>query len=108
MTLHGADIWNFKDATNSDNTLIHYAVKTNNLPLVKFIKSQDGVDFDQRNANGQTALHLCCGETPNIELARFLVLCGSSVHAKNALGDTPMTLASRFGHTELVMLLNTS
>jgi len=38
----------------------------------------------------------------------FLVHCGASVHAKNALGDTPVTLATRFGHTELVLVLNTS
>ena len=37
-----------------------------------------------------------------------MVLCGASIHAKNALGDTPVTLATRFGNTDLALLLNTS
>ena len=61
MQQHGADIWNFKDSANADNSLLHYAVKTNNYPLVQFIKTLNGVDFDIRNANGETALHMCCG-----------------------------------------------
>jgi len=65
-------------------------------------------DFNVRNANGESALHICCSQSPNPDLAKFLVMCGASVHAKNALGDTPLTLASRFGHTDLVLLLNSS
>ena len=61
-----------------------------------------------RNANGESALHLCCGQAANPDLAKFLVMCGASAHAKNALGDTPLTLAARFGHTDLVLLLNSS
>jgi len=66
------------------------------------------VDFDAKNANGESALHMCCGQKPNEELAKFLVLCGASVHVKNALGDTPVTLSTRFGHTELALMLNSS
>lgn len=76
--------------------------------LLKFLRSIEETDFDLKNANGETALHLCCGQQPNPDLAKFLVMCGASVYAKNALGDTPVTLATRFGHTELAMLLNTS
>ena len=107
MRQHGADLLELKDGADRDNTLLHYAAKNNNLQLVKFLKSIDA-DFDVRNANGETALHLCCGQQVNPDLAKFLVMCGASTQAKNALGDTPLTLASRFGHTELAMLLNTS
>ena len=108
MEEHGADILSFKDSQNFDNSLLHHAAKTNNMQLIKFLKSMKEIDFDCRNANGETALHLCCGQQPNEELAKFLVLSGASIHVKNALGDTPVTLATRFGHTELAMLLNTS
>ena len=108
MQEHGADILGFQDPENQGNTLLHFAVKTDNLQLVKFIRSLKNVDFDVKNANGETALHMCCGQKPNEELAKFLVLCGASVHAKNALGDTPVTLSTRFGHTELTLMLNTS
>ena len=108
MEEHGADILSFKDAQNSDNSLLHHAAKTNNMQLIKFLKSMKEADLDVRNANGETALHLVCGQSPNEELAKFLVLCGASTQVKNALGDTPVTLATRFGHAELALLLNTS
>lgn len=107
MMEHGADILSFRDSASQDNTLLHFAVKNNNLQLLKFLKSLNG-NFNVRNANGESALHLCCGQTANTDLAKFLVMCGASAHAKNALGDTPLTLAARFGHTDLVLLLNSS
>lgn len=107
MTEHGADLLSFKDSVNQDNSLLHHAAKSSNLPLIKFLGSA-GADFDTPNANGETALHLCCGQQSNDDIAKFLVMSGASIHAKNALGDTPLTLASRFGHTDLVLLLNQS
>lgn len=76
--------------------------------MIKFLKTLDEVDFNVRNSNGESALHLCCGQQPKEELAKFLVLCGASNYVKNALGDTPVTLATRFGHAELAMMLNTA
>ena len=98
----------FKDRENSDNSLLHFAVKSDNLELMKFLKGVKEFDLDIRNTNGETALHLCCGQSPNSDLAKFLILSGASTQVKNALGDTPVTLATRFGHTDLAMLLNTS
>ena len=108
MQQHGADILGFRDTANQENTLLHFAVKTDNIRLLKFLKDLQTTDFDAKNANGETALHMCCGQSANEELAKYLVMCGASIHAKNALGDTPVTLATRFGHTELAVLLNTS
>ena len=98
----------FKDAENSDNSLLHYGVKSDNLELIKYLKGVKEANLDTRNANGETALHLCCGQTANVELAKYLILSGASTQIKNALGDTPVTLATRFGHAELALLLNTS
>ena len=61
MEEHGADLLNFKDNENQDNSLLHFAVKSDNLQLIKFLKSMKNCDIDVRNANGETALHLCCG-----------------------------------------------
>lgn len=41
-----------------------------------------------------------------MELARFLVLHGAQTGMKNALGDTPESLAKRCGNMELVLLLS--
>ena len=108
MEQHGAELFNFRDNENQGNSLLHYAVKTNNLQLIKFLKGLQHADLDVKNSNGETALHLCCGQQPNPELAKFLVMCGASIQAKNALGDTPVSLATLFGNTELALLLNTS
>ncbi len=60
--------------------------------------------IDMTNKNGETALHLCCGKQPNVELAKVLVLAGASLQIKNALGETPVTLAKRFGNHDLTAL----
>lgn len=60
MIEHGADLMTFKDAANQDNTMLHFAAKTNNLQFAKFLKGVDS-DFNAINANAETALHLCCG-----------------------------------------------
>ena len=68
----------FKDAENSDNSLLHYGVKSDNLELIKYLKGVKEANLDTRNANGETALHLCCGQTANVELAKYLILSGAS------------------------------
>ena len=98
MQQHGADLLSFRDHDNHDNSLLHFAVKSDNIQLLKFLRCLEDKALDTKNANGETALHLCCGQQPNEELARFLVNSGASTSIKNALGDTPVTLATRFGH----------
>lgn len=39
-------------------------------------------------------------------MARLLMLNGASAQVKNALGETPMSLAKRCGNHELAMLLS--
>ena len=39
-------------------------------------------------------------------MAKLLVLNGASLQVKNLLGDTPISLAKRNGHTDLAMQLN--
>jgi ankyrin repeat protein len=58
------------------------------------------------NRNGESALHLCVGKQPNVEMARLLMMNGASALVKNALGETPMSTAKRCGNHELVMLLS--
>ena len=36
----------FKDRENSDNSLLHFAVKSDNLELLKFLKGVKEVDLD--------------------------------------------------------------
>lgn len=61
MQEHGADLLSFRDEENSGNTLLHFAVKNDNLQLVKFLKTIKDSDMNVKNSNGETALHMCCG-----------------------------------------------
>ena len=107
MLIHGANVIDFKDKENWNNSLLHIAARAGNKELIYFL-NQNNADLDQQNTNGETALHLVCGQAPNEEIAKFLVMCGASTQVKNALGDTPLTLAKRCGQHDLALLLNTS
>ena len=107
MQLHGADFESYRDMEDKENSLLHIAAKNDNKDLIDFLKKSN-IDLDLQNANGETPLHLLCGQQPNEELAKYLVMSGASTAIKNALGDTPITLAKRCGNQELAMLLSTS
>ena len=69
------------------------------------VSNSSGNFIDAKSKNGETALHLVSGKTPNFELANFLVLSGASPLVKNAIGDSPLTQAKRCGHHELALIL---
>lgn len=54
-------------------------------------------DFNFKNKNGETALHLCCKKGDDkelIEVAKYLVLKGrADINVKNNIGDSPVELA---------------
>lgn len=111
MQKHGRNLVDFQDEENLGFTLLHYAVKIEDQQLStevsKFLVQLQNVSssfIDAKSKNGETALHLISGKTPNFELANFLVMAGASPMAKNALGDTPITIAKRCGHHELALI----
>ena len=63
-----------------------------------------GAPIDSQNKFGETALHLCSGQEPNQEMAKFLVMKGASALVKNQIGDTPSSIAKRCGNHELALL----
>jgi ankyrin repeat protein len=106
MVCHGLDLNSTKDFPNAE-TLLHLAVRIGTVEAMKFILGFQ-VELDIQNKYGETPLHLCCGQTPKPDLARMLIIAGASTSLKNALGDTPISLAKRCGHQELVLLLQSS
>ena len=61
MVAHGADFNTFKDENQQGNSILHIAVKADNLDLLKFFKTNN-VDLDLQNNNGETPLHLVSGK----------------------------------------------
>lgn len=64
-----------------------------------------GVDLNQADYDGRTALHLCCSEG-HLDCVKFLVEhCKVSIDALDRWGNTPMDDAESFGHTEVAKYL---
>ncbi len=94
MQEHGFDIFGFKD--ENGYCLIHYAVKQPDsiaINIIDFLSQNSFNNIDEQNSYGETALHLVCGKTPNVEIARRLILKGANPNIKNALGDTAFSVA---------------
>lgn len=80
MQAHGTEIFKLKDEQGM--TMLHLAVRGETeqaRKVINFASVNGGPGtLDQQNRNGETALHLCCGKTPNFDLAKYLVLKGAS------------------------------
>lgn len=52
------------------------------------------MNIDVQNKFGETALHVCSGQSGNIELAKVLIMKNANYTIKNQLGDSPMGMLS--------------
>jgi ankyrin repeat protein len=104
----GADV--NLSATNG-NTCLHIAVNRHNLDLVKLLLDH-GVNINAQAGptckawEGWTAFHVACrnGKLPIVET---LVRHGADLNIKTAKGDTPVSLAQKNNHAEVVEFLQT-
>lgn len=63
-----------------------------------------GVQLDQADYDGRTALHLAASEN-QLEVARFLIKRDVDLEPKDRWGNTPLDDAKREGHQEIIRLL---
>ena len=54
------------------------------------------MNMDVQNKFGETALHVCSGQSGNLELAKLLILKGANYTLKNQLGDSPLGITFLF------------
>ena len=81
---------------------IHWAGK----PEAAKALLEAGADVNQRNANGETALHLAMSAwSPTAETVKLLLEAGADVKAKSATGATPLHAAIQLGKPEIAKLL---
>ncbi|NIM29359.1 MAG: ankyrin repeat domain-containing protein [Gammaproteobacteria bacterium] len=72
--------------------------------VVWALLEQAGIDLDQKNDQGATALHLAAVKG-NARLARALLSAGASPVIQDREGRTPAMLAVSVGHAEMAALL---
>ncbi|MDR1236058.1 MAG: ankyrin repeat domain-containing protein [Holosporaceae bacterium] len=103
-------------------TPLHYAAKSWNLEMVKFLVNRDIEIIRERNQlwgnyrndyepfvqmennNHETPLHFAA-KSRNLEIAQFLVDQGAHVNAVTLEGQTPLHFAARSGDLQLVKFL---
>ncbi|GGG41582.1 hypothetical protein GCM10011414_08860 [Croceivirga lutea] len=83
----------FKASQHNDNTLIHLAAKENNLKLLKQLEDFS-IPINQKNNEGNTALHLAALSANNDEILKYLISRGADVSAKTDFEETVFDLAS--------------
>jgi serine/threonine-protein phosphatase 6 regulatory ankyrin repeat subunit B len=100
-------IFNGED-NNIGNTLIHHATKNGDVEVVKVLLQQTTftLNLNEENADGDTPLHLACGEGHD-KVVQFLLenVRGLNINAKNDDENTPLHLAIDNGNVEVVKVL---
>lgn len=81
------------------------ATKLNETGIVQFL-IQEGASVNYRDGDNKTALvHASENKTENVELFRALLDAGADVNEKNGIGRTPLSMACKNGHLDIVKLL---
>ena len=81
------------------------AARRDHAALVTLLLEQGKtIDVNARRDDGQTALHIAT-EDDSVEVVRVLLANHADVEAKDASGETPLTLAEANHHSEIVKLL---
>ncbi|EAW14811.1 putative lysophospholipase [Aspergillus clavatus NRRL 1] len=89
-------------------TMLGYAIAQGDFERVQEIfKIEHHWILNDADYSGNTPIHLAAN-SPSIEILRFLLLQGGSVHIRNRTGRTPLFLAANAGLSEHVLLLRRS
>ena len=91
---------NHRDSDN--NTVLHCASGEGDADVVQLLIDA-GADIEMKNS-GSSPLHCAC-QSGVLKIVKMLVEAGAGVCATNNDGDTCLTIAAYFGHTETVRYL---
>jgi|GEM_PF-1952451 len=89
---------------SSKVTLLHEAVKYNNLLVVELLLNQTNVDINAQNQLKKTALHLAA-EKAQPRMVEFLVQKGANIHLRDENGYTALHFAAQNGNPTVVLIL---
>ncbi len=88
---------------NDGQTLLHIAVRNNQLVIAQFLLNQQA-NIDARDNLGMTPLHWAAYKG-NRDMAALLIKCKAALNAKDFNGLTPLHLATNYGHDRIINLL---
>lgn len=76
--------------------LLHRATKANNLNIVKEILTTSYRNFDAKDENGMTAVHIAAMNKVNPEILKILIEKGATVNGRDSKGNTAMHVSQIF------------
>ena len=103
LTEHKADI-NLYARTDSGDTPLKLAAINKHDNVVHTLLSDSQCLVEVKGQDGYTALHFSCRDG-NVDIVRTLVKHKANVNAKTDSGDTPLTIAVRHKHDDVIHAL---
>lgn len=88
-----------------NSTLLHRAVKANDVDEAWRLILAEGVDVTVADDDGYTPLHLAMGIEDSVEIARMLLYKSASTSVLTKSGDSPLFLAVKNNNVKAVRLL---
>ncbi len=90
--------------SNEKSTALHYAAADGNIALVEYLVGLNTLDLEAQSIVGVTPLS-CAVWFGHIEVVKFLLEKGASVHVKEQSENSPFLMAAREGQLEVVKVL---
>ena len=85
---------------------LHYSCYYNRVDITVHLVKH-GADVDCREEQGGTPLHIAASANMGcLEIVKFLANLTSNPHIRNIYGKSPMDLALKNGHSDIVAYLN--
>ena len=95
---------NLNSMDGSEQSVLHVAVSYGNYEMTEWLLN-NGVYVDPQNQNKNTPLHVAANG--NIDLCTLLLTQGADPNCINKDGETPLSLAEKLTHVDVVELLLT-
>ena len=98
LLIRGADV----NYAQHKPTPLMNACQQHSLPLVSLLLEQPGIQFNSRNLQGRTALHLALQWCVSPDLLRLILdFPGVNVEVRDKMGLTPLMLATQVSNIQI-------
>ncbi len=98
---HGSNI---NAMNNNHETPLHLAASYGEIEIAKMLLAKDANPNTADKSSGFTPLHEAA-KTGNIEIIKLLIAKGAKIDASDLFGRTPMDVATKFNHEDVIKIL---